>query len=94
VGRSQNTTPASPLHEAAGQLIKPGLVLAPDAGQLHAPAAAGGAGRIPHALLAKAFAGGGHEPVQLVGHARIGAAFAPCGGYAPRPYPADRAGVR
>ena len=73
--------PVAPLHEAAGQLIKPGLVLAPYAGQGHASAAAGGAERIPHAFLAKPLASCGHEPVQFIGHTCIGAALAPCGGY-------------
>lgn len=73
--------PVAPLHEASRQIVQPGLVLAPDAGHGHASAAAGGARRIPHTFLAKPFAGCGHEPVQLVGHARIESALAPRCGY-------------
>jgi hypothetical protein len=87
----------APLQEATGQFVKPGLVLAPDAGHGHASAAAGGARRILHAFLAKPLAGCGHKPVQLVGDTRIGAAFAPCGGdqlLAPRNFLGSLSAVR
>jgi hypothetical protein len=58
-------------------------VLAPDAGHGHASAAAGGARRIPHAFLAKPFAGCSHEPVQLIRNTQIGSALTRCGGYQP-----------